>query len=117
MNPFNNRWLALVVIVGLLFVVAELIGSGENGGVLAQAASSQSPDAGEEPPAADVQAVPDAPVAEEPAEEDMPEVMGSESDDVVDAADGPADGADAGEPDQIDADATGDESFDDSGDE
>ena len=115
MNPFNNRWLALFAIVGFLLVVAELIGSGEEGGVLAQAAGSKASSAGEPLPA--VQAVPDAPIVAEPSEEDMPMVMGPDSEDVVDAADGPADDAGASEPDQIDADVTDGESFDDSGEE
>jgi hypothetical protein len=85
MNPFNNRWVALFVVVGFLLVVAELVGTG---GVLSQTAQSHSA-AGEpvEPPHADVAAAPPTVIEDVPEdvpEEDMPQIV---TDDDVDDTD------------------------------
>ncbi|HTM96817.1 MAG TPA: hypothetical protein VL100_13530 [Croceibacterium sp.] len=74
MNPFNNRWLALFVIVGLLLVVAELVGTGERGGVLSQTAQSQpNGENGAKSAAAPVETIHEPPSVVEDASEDVPE--------------------------------------------
>jgi hypothetical protein len=93
MNPFNNRWLALFVVVGFLLIVAELVGTGEHGGVLSQAAQSYSAGDGtgaeavEAPPP---ETIPEPPIVieevpEDVPEEDMPQIV--MEDDVEDGGD------------------------------
>jgi hypothetical protein len=88
-NPFNNRWLALFVVVGFLLVVAELVGTGEHGGVLSQAAKSYS--AGDETGGVVAEAPPPEVVSEPPVvieevpEEDLPQLV--TEDEVDDTAD------------------------------
>lgn len=94
MNPFNNRWLALFVVVGFMLVVAELVGTGEHGGVLSQAARSYSAGdgagGGEAAEAPHPEAVAQPPtviedVPEDVPEEDMPQLV--TEDDVEDGSD------------------------------
>jgi hypothetical protein len=90
-NPFNNRWLALLVVAGCLLLVAELVGTGEHGGVLSQAAQSHATGdgAGEETgegPAPEVIREPPS-VIEEVPEDDLPQsVPDDQLDDTSDLA-------------------------------
>lgn len=92
MNPFNNRWLALFMIVGFLLVVAELVGTGDHGGLLSQAAKSHA--AGEQAGGADMEASPpraiERPIVIDDVppdvpEEDLPQIIAQ--DDVEDSSD------------------------------
>jgi hypothetical protein len=114
MNPFNNRWALLGIVAMFLVVVAELVGPDGGDGVLSRAAGTGNVAANGEPlPPGVVQvAGPAVDAADETPEEDQPQIAMPDSADVVDAEDGPPEEIE--EP-QIEPDAMGDPSFDDSG--
>lgn len=94
MNPFTNRWSALLVVVGVLLIVSELVGTAENGGVLSQAAGTSSADGEQLPPG--VVVVPPL----ETSPEDEPQTVMPDSPDVVDSDENPIDEPLDGDPDQ-----------------
>jgi hypothetical protein len=87
MNPFNNRWVALFVALGLLLIVAELVGTGENGGALSRAASSYANEGetaegwAEAPPSGEIADEPRV-VIEEVPEEDLPQSYSADEVDI-----------------------------------
>lgn len=87
-NPFTNRWAALGLVVVILLLVAELVGTDDRDGVLAQVAGSAGPDTGQL--VAGEPTVIEAPAEVAPPAEDLPQVI--EEDDLVDGDD-PVEGA------------------------
>jgi hypothetical protein len=115
MNPFNNKWLALALVAGVLLIVSELVGTGEDAGVLSQAAGTNyaANGTGEPLPPGVVQAVGPAVDAAESNPDDEPEVVLPDA--TVDAEDAAPEEIE--EP-QIEPDAMGEaQEFDESGDE
>lgn len=70
MNPFNNKWLALVLVAGVLLVVSELVGSPGNEGVLARFGVAESADPSAQAAQSEPTVVADAPtvIEDEPAD-------------------------------------------------
>lgn len=90
MSPFNNKWIALLLVAGILLVVTELVGTPGHEGVLARygVASADTPAvvAATEAPAQPAQPAPV--VVEDPDsvledEEEGDEALGEESEDTV----------------------------------
>lgn len=82
MNPFSNRWVAAICVLGILLVVAELVGTGDRGGVLSQMVRS---DAAQDMPSSEESVEvysPPPTVIEEVPEDDLPQMV--TEDDVVD---------------------------------
>jgi hypothetical protein len=74
MNPFNNRWLALLVVAGVLLVVTELVGSPGHEGVLARFGLEQAAPAAPSPaPVASAAPAPPVVVVEEEPDEPAPD--------------------------------------------
>jgi len=91
MNPFNNRWIALFVVVGVLLMAAELVGTGENGGVLSRTAQSLASRSETVPENSSSEDSSERPlIIDEVPEEDLPQLVSADEavdDDEVDVDD------------------------------
>lgn len=109
MNPFNNKWLALLVVAGVLLVVSELAGSG---GILSRTAGTDVAANGEELPPGVVQVVEgDTVDGGEVPVEDQPQIFVPDSPEIDDAENDPGEEAEGAEPEDIDPDAIDDAGF------
>lgn len=83
MNPFKNRWVAAICVLGVLLMVAELVGTGERSGVLSQMVRPSAPqDMSSSEERIEVYTDTAPTVIDEVPEDDLPQLV--TEDDVVD---------------------------------